>query len=135
MINWKSGQVVEDEYIDSGMFVEINGERLPIMMPKIEGDTPLTAENLNKIVEGIAPDIYDSTSTYNIGDYCIYNNILYKCITAIITAEAFDSSKWEQTTVTNELKLDVRYSLEEKRIGTWVNRKTTLSQKHFISKR
>ena len=51
MINWESGQVVEGEYIDSGMYVDIMGTRYPIMMPKIEGNTPVTAENLNKIFD------------------------------------------------------------------------------------
>lgn len=109
MIKWKSGEVIADEYINSGMYVEINAERLPVMMPKIEGDTPMTAENLNKIVEGIAPDEYNSTATYDVNDYCIYNNVLYKCITAVTVAEAFDSSKWEQTTVSDEIKLLSRH--------------------------
>ncbi len=53
MINWESGQVIEGEYIDSGMYVDIMGTRYPIMMPKVEGNTPLTAENLNKNQENL----------------------------------------------------------------------------------
>jgi microcystin-dependent protein len=49
MINWESGQVIEGEYINSGMFVEVNGNMLPVMMPKIEGNTPVSAENLRDV--------------------------------------------------------------------------------------
>ena len=41
----------------------------------------------------LAPD-YDSTSTYAVGDWCIYNGTLYQCNTAIPTAEAFDPTHW-----------------------------------------
>ena len=41
----------------------------------------------------IAPD-YDSTATYVVGDWCIYNETLYQCNTAITIAEAFDPSHW-----------------------------------------
>lgn len=41
----------------------------------------------------IAPD-YDATSTYAVGDWCIYNGTLYQCNTAIPTAEAFDPTHW-----------------------------------------
>ena len=47
---------------------------------------------------------YDPTSgVYSVGDYCIYQTVLYKCITAISTPEAFDSSKWSEVTVGDEL--------------------------------
>ena len=48
-------------------------------------------------------DEYDSTATYSVGDYCIYQGTLYKCTTAVSTAEAFDSTKWSSTIVTDEL--------------------------------
>jgi hypothetical protein len=44
-------------------------------------------------------DAYDSTSTYNVGDFVIYNNILYRCITAITVPESFDGTHWTRTTV------------------------------------
>jgi len=42
---------------------------------------------------------YSSSSTYNVGDYVVYNNVLYRCVTAIVTPEAWDSSKWEVATL------------------------------------
>ena len=41
----------------------------------------------------LAPD-YDATSTYAVGDWCIYNGTLYQCTTAITVAEAFDPTHW-----------------------------------------
>lgn len=46
---------------------------------------------------------YSSDSTYNIGDYCIYDYKLYKCNTQISVGEDFDSTKWDQTTIMAEL--------------------------------
>lgn len=47
---------------------------------------------------------YDPISgVYSVGDYCIYQTVLYKCITAISTPEAFDSTKWSEVTVGDEL--------------------------------
>ena len=48
-------------------------------------------------------DEFNSSLTYVVGDFCIYNNTLYKCITAIDTAGEWDESKWEVTTVATEL--------------------------------
>ena len=46
----------------------------------------------------IAPE-YDSTATYVVGDFCIHGGDLYKCKTAITTAEAWNSAHWDATTV------------------------------------
>lgn len=48
-------------------------------------------------------DVYDNMATYNEGDYCIYNNILYKCLVDITVAEEWNSSHWVATLVTDEL--------------------------------
>ncbi len=44
-------------------------------------------------------DAYDATSTYNVGDYVIYNNLLYRCTTNITVPESFDGNHWTRTTV------------------------------------
>jgi len=38
---------------------------------------------------------YSSSATYAVGDYAIYNNVLYRCKTAVSTPEAFDAAKWD----------------------------------------
>lgn len=47
---------------------------------------------------------YDNSSTYSVGDYTRYLDKVYKCNTAVETAEDFDSSKWTQSTVLEYLK-------------------------------
>ena len=46
---------------------------------------------------------YDSASTYAVGDYVLFQNTLYKCVTAIATGEAFDPTKWLAIKATDEL--------------------------------
>lgn len=41
---------------------------------------------------------YSASSTYAVGDYVYYNNLIYKCNTAISVAEAWDSTHWTQKT-------------------------------------
>lgn len=81
------------------------------------GDTPLITEsqtvkgavNELKTIEGT--EAYDNTATYAVGDYCIYNSTRYKCITAVTTAEDFDSTKWSATTTNNDIS-ELNSSLE-----------------------
>ena len=51
----------------------------------------------------IAPR-YEDSSTYDVGDIVVYNNNLYKCITAITTPSSWDDSCWAGTTVIEALK-------------------------------
>ena len=51
----------------------------------------------------IAP-LYSTSNTYKIGDYVNYNGTIYKCNTDITTAEAWNSSHWDLTNVTNEIE-------------------------------
>lgn len=39
-------------------------------------------------------DTYSASATYAVGDYVLYGNQLYKCTTAITTAEAWTSGHW-----------------------------------------
>ena len=52
---------------------------------------------------GQQADTY-SKKTYAVGDYCIYENALYKCNTAISSAEDWTAGHWTKTTIANELK-------------------------------
>lgn len=42
-------------------------------------------------------DQYSASRTYDVGDICIYDNNLYKCVTVVETAETFDQAKWNKT--------------------------------------
>lgn len=52
----------------------------------------------------IIGNTYDSTATYEIGDYTIYENKLYICTTAITTPETWNGLHWQQTTIIAALK-------------------------------
>lgn len=54
-------------------------------------------------INGYSYDAYDETATYTVGDLCIYNNALYKCTTAITTAEAWNASHWTATSIADEI--------------------------------
>lgn len=54
-------------------------------------------------VAGDIAQAYDSTATYAVGDYCIHDNVLYKCSTAISTAEAWTAAHWTAVVVMDEV--------------------------------
>ena len=51
----------------------------------------------------IIADEFDNTATYDVGDYCIYQGTLYKCISAITVAGQWDSTDWDSTIVMDEV--------------------------------
>lgn len=69
------------------------------------------SNSLNNVCDSIS-DAYDSTQTYAVGDYCVYDGQLYRCITAISTAETFDVTKWVATNVMSELSSKLSGYLE-----------------------
>lgn len=48
-------------------------------------------------------EVYDATSTYAVDDYVVYDGALYKCSTAIVTAEAWTPAHWTRCLVTDEM--------------------------------
>ena len=50
----------------------------------------------------IAPE-YSSTNTYNVGDYVVQSDRLYKCISAIESAEEWTARHWSQVKITDEV--------------------------------
>lgn len=46
---------------------------------------------------------YSNSNTYDIGDYVIYENLLYRCIIPITVAETWTPEHWSITTVVEEL--------------------------------
>ena len=66
---------------------------------------------INEIAQGggggstdIIADDFSTESTYAVGDYVIYEGDLYKCTTAVTTAGAWDSTKWTETLVMDEVE-------------------------------
>lgn len=56
---------------------------------------------------GLAPSViadpYSDEATYSVGDYVTFNAKSYRCVTAIDTPEEFDSEKWDEIKVLDEL--------------------------------
>ncbi len=57
---------------------------------------------------------YSAVSAYQPGDYCIYNNELYRCIAAIVQGEQWNAQHWVKTTIANELLLLNKKEIEIK---------------------
>ena len=53
-------------------------------------------------VEALASE-YSTSATYAVGDYCVKDGVLYRCTTAIATAESWTAAHWTATKVTTEL--------------------------------
>ena len=53
----------------------------------------------DQAMRNMTADAFSEYSTYAVGDYCIHDDKLYKCVTAITTAGAWDATKWEQTQI------------------------------------
>lgn len=64
--------------------------------------TDLSDDIVKQVLYQIAAE-YDSTATYALGAYCIHQKALYRCTTAISTAEAWTAAHWTATTVSAEL--------------------------------
>lgn len=60
-------------------------------------------------------DDFSTAKRYAIGDYAVYAKKLYRCITAITTAGAWDSSKWVEISVMGDLgdRLDMLVTMQE----------------------
>lgn len=112
-------------YKSGKMSAEVMAEGLlstytyPTAMPNMQNKTITGA--LNQLLANFAP-AYDDTETYAVGDVCTYNGQLYKCTTAVSTAETFDPTKWAAIVVT-ELSGGHNYSTSEQIVGTWIDGK------------
>ena len=74
-------------------------------------DAKATGDAIEDVIENIAPE-YDSTATYDAGEYVSYNGDIYKANTDITTAEAWTPAHWEQVTVGEELS-DVKADINQ----------------------
>lgn len=66
-----------------------------------KGETDAAIASASDLKNIAAP--YNSTATYNVGDYCIYDTQLYVCNHASTTG-TFNPNYWDAITVTNAIK-------------------------------
>lgn len=79
------------------------------LINKIEPFTYVDDGNGNVDIKGIGfPDnianLYSSSETYSVGDYCVYLGVLHKCIAPVTTPEEWDPRKWTSTNIADEMK-------------------------------
>lgn len=56
------------------------------------------------IVRSSVANEYSASATYAVGDYCIKDGVVYKCNTAISTAETWNASHWTEVKVMDEIE-------------------------------
>lgn len=83
-----------------GNFVAGQGAA-PLEYGDLETESTTLIGGINELHDSIGADAYDDTASYTVGQYCIYNNTLYRC--KANTTGAFDPSKWKATTIANEI--------------------------------
>ena len=85
----------------------------------------------------LAPNAFSTSSTYDEGDYCIYNNTLYKCTTAITTAGAWDASNWTATQIGDEFsELNSNLTnLGNTYTGSWTASSSSANQTQLTEKK
>lgn len=114
--NANAGSAYTKEEMQQFLSQKVNIEDIINTLNSNETDKPLSAkqgkvlnENISslndtKLNKTVVTDAYSSSNTYAVGDYCVYGNTLYKCTTAITTAENWNSAHWTAVTVTDEIK-------------------------------
>ena len=88
-----------------GCTFQINGKHFVAFTDNSDYRCPvfqLQAPNLTQN-DSYSTQAYEETKLYKVGDYCIYDNLLWKCTNAITIPMAFDTNYWEVTTVLNEI--------------------------------
>lgn len=63
-----------------------------------------TYDITDAIVRSSVANEYSASATYAVGDYCIKDGVVYKCNTAISTAEAWNASHWTEVKVMDEIE-------------------------------
>ena len=93
-------------------------------------------EKADSITE-IITDEWDANKTYTVGSYCIYSNLLWKCLVQNIGQTPTEGTYWTKTNVVSEIKTGsgeggkggIDYSLEEQDTGLkWIDGKTIYSK-------
>lgn len=78
-------------------------------------DNEVQKYNYESLENYNTPD-FSTSSTYQVGDYVMYQGKLYKCTTAITTSGAWDSSKWSLAILSDDVA-NLRSSVESGEYG------------------
>lgn len=72
-------------------------------MPKQFLDPQGLSQFTENLEQSIVADKYSSSTAYAVRDYCIHENLLYRCTTAISSGESWDPSHWTQILIMDEV--------------------------------
>lgn len=73
--------------------------RIELLLQRIIEEGGGETVDLSMLADG-----YDATSAYSVGDYILKDNKIYKCNTAIATAEEWTAAHWTEVKAMNEVK-------------------------------
>ena len=77
-------------------------EWIRAVLPTKTSDLSNDSDFLDQLaLTGIVASTFSTSSTYAVGDYVLCNHALYRCKTAISSAGAWDSSKWDAVKTQN----------------------------------
>lgn len=94
---WTSGGVYNAVQIETDTTLTESGEAADA---KATGDAIAAAKAA--VLADLAP-AYSTSATYAVGAYVVYNGGLYRCITAISTAEAWTAAHWTAVDLANDV--------------------------------
>lgn len=70
-------------------------------------------DNINLLNQENIIDQFSVAKNYTVGDLCIYDNILYKCIVDVQLGNEFNSKNWIQTTISEVIKDTAKETIEK----------------------
>lgn len=91
----------------------------------------------NALAAEIAPK-YSTSATYTVGDYVLYNNALYRCNTAIATAESWTAAHWTAVKIGSELgnlksEINELDEATESIFDSWLANNVSLTENQYKS--
>ena len=115
------GMTGEQAYALAKKLIESSGGGTVDAYTKSQTDNLL----IQKVDKNTISDYWDSSITYTVGQYCIYDNKLWKCLIQHSGQTPSDGTYWTQTSVDNEInelnsnfyKKSVRYGAYESDIS------------------
>lgn len=90
-----------------GNVFKINGQKFISFSDNTQWRCPVFKLEPTEVVENdsSSTEEYSPKKTYKVGDYCIFEGLLWKCIVAVTTPQPFDQNSWITTTVPHELAI------------------------------